>query len=44
MAQSATFLVAVFFVVLWNVEFLGKYECIDIVGLAVDQDELELIQ
>ncbi len=40
MAYSTTFLLAVFFVVLWDVEFLAKYECINNVGLAVAQDDL----
>jgi hypothetical protein len=40
MACSTTFLVAVFFLVLWDVEFLAKYECINNTGLAVAQDDL----
>lgn len=31
---------AVFFLVLWDVEFLAKYECINNTGLAVAQDDL----
>lgn len=40
MAHSTTFLVAVFFVVLWDVEFLAKFECINNVGLVIAQDDL----
>lgn len=40
MAHSTTFLVAVFFLVLWDVEFMAKYECINNVGLAIAQDYL----